>query len=153
MKKIFIFAICVIVLLFTASCSDQGATVSEEVPINDKTTSQLISDNEHFKATVSDLFEEDFVQGAIYVAVEIENKSADTEQWFYLEDVYIDGQKAQSGSGVPVTVLPEKSATGVFFISTAKNLEDVAEVEFVFVCKNNETMEELFRTEVVSVLA
>lgn len=127
--------------------------MSEEAPTNDKMTSQLISDNEHFKATVSDLFEEDFFQCAIYVAVEIVNKSADAEQWFYLEDVYIDGEKSQSGSGVPVTVLPEKSAIGVFFISTAKKLEGIEEIEFVLVCKNNETMEEIFRTSAVSVLA
>ena len=90
------------------------------------------------------MFEEDFFQCAIYVAVEIVNKSADAEQWFYLEDVYIDGEKSQSGSGVPVTVLPEKSAIGVFFISTAKKLEGIEEIEFVLVCKNNETMEEIF---------
>ena len=83
--------------------------------------------------------------------LQIENKSENTEEWIYLDDVYVDDVKCSVGTGVPVTISPGKKANGTFIIFSEDSLPDVESIEFKVVVADNETMETVEESSTISI--
>lgn len=82
-----------------------------------------------FSAEYKGCSENAAVSGCFYLTLGISN-TGDVESIYSLEDVYVDDEHCNTGTGLPVTALGGKNATGSFIVFTDKSLPDVGKVEF-----------------------
>ena len=91
------------------------------------------------------------VSGCFYVNLQIENTSENTEEWIYLDDVYVDDVKCNTGTGIPVTVAPGKKVNGPFIVFTETALSDVKSLEFKVVIADNGTMKAVEKSDTLTI--
>ena len=136
MKKICIVAILLSVLMLfgCGESSDASAAVaqSESAAEQEIVVQELIADD-IIEASFVKVFEEDSVQGACYLQLNVINKF-DREITVMITDVYLNGTQAFGGSGVPMTIAVGKNSQNPFFISYSNTniteLEQVETIEF-----------------------
>lgn len=110
----------------------------------------VIFDGSYATIAYAETFEADGVSGCFYINLQIENKS-ESEIWVYLEDVYVDDLSCTSGTGLPVTVLPEKKTNGSFIVFCDGSLDSVEKVEFKVVVADNETATRLETSDTLKI--
>lgn len=120
MKKIYIRALALFLCIALVGCSSSNAVSNN----NDSADSikENSSENELQEVYSDDLISMSYVkrydipevQGMFYFDVKANNKS-NKEIYVYLQDSYINDTMFTVGSGVPLDLLPEKSATHSFF--------------------------------------
>ena len=99
----------------------------------------ILFDGTSAKATFLKAYEEKSISGAFYLQLLIENKSDSKEEWIYLNDAYVDGLAANTGSGVPMVIKPGKSSNSPFIIFYDGDLDNVEKVEFQLVVADHST--------------
>ena len=93
--------------------------------------------------------------GGLYVTLRVTNK---TEQkiWVYLDEASVNDEMINLVmSGVPLYILPEKKGTNSFIFPyaqiSADSLEDVSNVSFKIVVKNEETLADIETTAEITI--
>ena len=140
---------CMLLVLLLTACGQSEAT--GRAPESQEPEETVIFDGSSAIATYRGCSEQQAVSGCFYVNLQIENKSENTEEWIYLDDVYVDDVKCSVGTGVPVTISPGKKANGTFIIFSEDSLPDVESIEFKVVVADNETMETVEESSTISI--
>ena len=89
-----------------------------------------------------DVFKESSISGCYYIKLQIEN-TGDKKELIYLEDVYTDDLACNSGTGLPVEVLPGKKVNGAFIVFYDGSLDDVNAIEFKIAIADSETLDRI----------
>ena len=120
--------LCVAIIIGSQSGSQDGTTPDSTSGENSQTDSIIFS-GKTANVIYKRCFETDSVQGCFYVELQIEN-IGNAEAVYMLSDVYVDDMKCNTGTGVPVEIMPGKYGTGAFIVFTDKKLSEVKEIEF-----------------------
>lgn len=139
----------VILVLGLTSC-DPAETPGEE-PAQQKQEETVIFAGESATVTYTGCTAQQAVSGCFYVNLQIENISENIEEWIYLDDVYVDDFKCNTGTGIPVTVAPGKKVNGAFIIFLEEPLSDVESIEFKVVIADNKTMKTVEESTSISI--
>lgn len=151
MKKTFQILSLLALLIAIAGCSSEGGPDDSAVTnIAPGSEEQVIFDGSYATVVYTKAFEADGVSGCFYIDLQAENRS-ESEIWVYLEDVYVDGLSCATGTGLPVTVLPEKKASGSFIVFYDGELSAVEAVEFKIVIADNETVQRLETSDAIEI--
>lgn len=149
---IIVISLCAVFAILLKSCS--GGYPSQET--NHSTSGESPTDelltiaNSSFTAQVEKCFASDFVNGAFYIKMHIENTS-DTECVYMLDDVYVDDTHCYCASGMPITAMAGKKVTGSFIISCETSLSDVEKIEFSLVAYDNNNFSAIEKSEPVAI--
>ncbi len=140
--------VCVgIGISMVGSGSDTGETQAGPDQVAQLSTEPLL-DNEFATVTFEKAFTASGIDGVFYLQMKMENKT-DREVWVYLDSASVDGAMVTPMSGVPTVIKPGKYSTNPFILPG--NLDDANEVSFKMVYTDNETSEEIFRSEEITV--
>lgn len=140
---------CVLLVLLLAACGQSDST--GQAPESPEPEETVIFDGSSAIATYQGCSEQQAVSGCFYVNLQIENKTENTEEWIYLDDVYVDDVKCSTGTGVPVTIDPGKKANGMFIVFSEASLPDVETVEFKVVVADNENMKTIEESSTIGI--
>ena len=144
--KVLLFLVLV---LFLTSCSSTETDSAE--PAKQENEETVVFTGDSATVTYHGCSEQKAVSGCFYVNLQIENKSENTEEWIYLDDVYVDDVKCNTGTGIPVTVAPGKKVNGPFIVFTETALSDVKSLEFKVVIADNDTMKAVEKSDTVNI--
>lgn len=144
--KVLLFA----VLVFCLTSCTPAETPGEETA-QQKQEETVIFTGDSATVTYNGCTAQQAVSGCFYVNLQIENTSENTEEWIYLDDVYVDDVKCNTGTGIPVTVAPGKKVNGPFIVFTATALSDVKSLEFKVVIADNDTMKAVEKSDTVNI--
>lgn len=149
---IIVITLCAIIAILAKSCSGgyapQGTNNSTggESP----TVEELTITTSSFTAKVEKCFAPDFINGAFYIKMSIENTS-DTECIYMLDDVYVDDSHCYCATGMPITTMAGKKVTGSFIISCETPLSDVGKIDFSLVAYENNSVSTVEKSESVTI--
>ena len=120
------------------SPKEEGSTTASEMNKvgNDTESSSFIFSGNTANITYESCYDVDSISGCFYVQLQIEN-TGNVEAVYSLSDVYVDDVACNSGTGLPVTILPGKSGTGAFIIFSEKKLDNIEKVEFKISVRDN----------------
>lgn len=148
-------AIIFVSILFGESSSDpqkvgvkSGESATQSTFGNEGEEISFHGDN--YSAMYKGCWDSDFVDGCIYLKLEIDNRGA-SEQLYMLDDVYIDGVHCNTGSGLPVTAAAGKSVVGDFIIFTDASIDSIRTVDFKLNVLDNESLDTIETSENVIV--
>ena len=129
------------------TAAQNGSSVSQK---NAGKEQKITFSGKQYSAEYNGCSDPGAVQGAFYVNLKIKN-TGDSEQFYMLEDVYVDETHCSTGTGLPVTALSGKNANGAFIVFCKTPLKDVKKVEFKLHVKDNQSMKTIEKSEVITV--
>lgn len=144
-----VLSLCVIIIvLAVAACvavifsSVNGETQPTPSAGPSPSTPSLICETSFTRVSFVRAFEEDGIDGCFYLALDIENLS-DKKVMYSLTDTTLDGETANTGSGVPVVAQPGGSVSAAFIIFTDNSLSDVSSITFSISTRDADALSEL----------
>lgn len=141
-----VIGVCIgLAIVIVGSSASDGV---EHTMQTDELEENVILDNDALKVTYQKCFEGSGISGVFYLQMKMENKT-DREIWVYLDSASVNGSMVTPGSGVPTVISPGKSSTNPFILQG--NLSDVHQLSFQIVCKDNETNENIFLSNIITV--
>lgn len=146
--KVLLFVILVVGLTSCSSAETTGEDPAQQDQENEET---VVFTGNAAAVTYIECSEQKAVSGCFYVNLLVENTSENTEEWIYLDDVYVDDVKCNTGTGIPVTVAPGKKVNGPFIVFTDAALSDVKSIEFKVVIADNDTMKEVEKSDTITI--
>lgn len=137
MKKVLAILCSAFIALSTAACgensaSNSAASVSSASSVSNlasETTSKSVYSDSMIDVEFKGLSNQSGLDGELFIGLTVKNKSS-KDITVALKDVYIDDAMMQTGSGVPLKILPGKSGTGVFFGKNSTKPDDIKKIGF-----------------------
>lgn len=136
MRKVLAILCSAFIILSAAACEESGSSkaasfISSTASVSSSTSeaSQKVYSDKIIDAEFKGLSNQAGLDGEMFVGLTVKNKSSKNIT-VTLKDVYIDGTMMQTGSGVPLTIVPGKSGTGEFFGKNSTKPDAVKKVGF-----------------------
>lgn len=142
--------LCVFVLLSGDSESSPAAGSSAQVQQTAVSNGKDVFSGDFATVSFVDAYTVDGIAGCFYVALDVTNNSS-VDQMVYLTDAFADGTTCNTGSGIPVTVMPGKTTTGAFIFFYNGEFDSVQEIGFKVNIADNASMNVLETSEEIKV--
>ena len=149
MKKILLLVVSLCMVMMASGCSDSGSTgSSDSTPvITNPVEEQVLWDSDNVKVSFIKVYEEPSISGAAYLQLKVENNT-DKTVTVRPKDAYVNDTSTILGSGVPMTLLPNKKSQTPFIIFytnlgiTSKDEIEKIEFKLEFEDENYDTVVE-----------
>ena len=149
MKKIFAFVVSLAMVVMASGCMDLGLTSSSDSTpeISNPIEEQVLWDGDKVKVSFIEVYEEPSISSAAYLRLKVENNT-DKTVTVRPRDVYVNDTSTILGSGVPMTLLPNKKSQTPFIIFytnlgiTSKDEIEKIEFKLEFEDENYDTVVE-----------
>lgn len=146
MKK-FLVMVLALSLLVMSGCdltttSDGGSTDQTEVTTGkSEAEEKVLFESDDMKISFIELYEVEGIQGAGYLRLKVENNT-DKSVTVYPKDAYVNDTAVVLGSGVPMTLLPEKNSQAPFIIFYTNlgitSKDEIQKIEFKLTFDEND---------------
>lgn len=134
MKKLLAILCSACIVLSVSACesSDTSNSASAASPTSNAAStnvSKKVYSDSTMDVSFDGLSNQAGLDGEMFIGLTVKNKSS-KDITVALKDVYIDNAMMQTGSGVPLKILPGKSGTGAFFGKNSTKPDDVKKIGF-----------------------
>lgn len=132
---IFLIAISCWYVIKSTSGVNSGTQTAEYAATSNDAPATPVYEDDYIKASFIKVYEENAVQGAFYLQLQVENKSSDNIT-VSLSQASVNGTSTTIMSGVPMEIRPGNSSEQPFVIFTNNldiaSMNDVKDIEFSF---------------------
>lgn len=152
----FIAVMLIILIAVVASPSDSSGSEGSETTTQSSASdsSRVIYEDNTIKASYIKVYDDSFVDGAVYLQLLVENK-CDKNIMVTLSEAALNNMSTTIGSGVPMVITPGNSSQQPFIIFTGNTnvtkAEDIKNLEFKFLVFDNDSMETLIESAAIEI--
>ena len=140
-----IIGVCIAVMFLNLMPNTEQPENTENIQEQEEA---VLVEGEVGKISFQKTFEAPGAEGVFYLQMKMENKTNRTV-WVVLDSVSVDDRMVTAMSGVPTIIEPGKYSENPFILSG--EMENVHSISFDIVYMDNETNEEIFRSENITV--
>lgn len=141
----FIVIMVIILIGIIASPSDSSGSEGTETTTQSSTSdsSRVIYEDNTIKASYIKVYDDSFIDGAVYLQFLVENK-CDKNIMVTLSEAALNNMSTTIGSGAPMVIAPGNSSQQPFIIFTGntnvRQASDISNLEFKFLVFDNDSM-------------
>lgn len=152
----FIAVMLIILIAIVASPSDSSGSGETETTTQNSTVnlSRVIYEDNTIKASYIKVYDDSFIDGAVYLQLLVENK-CDKNIMVTLSEAALNNMSTTIGSGTPMVIAPDNSSQQPFIIFTGNTnvnqASDISNLEFKFLVFDNDSMATLTESSTIEI--
>lgn len=163
MKNKSLSLLAVTILFLLSACGTSASITEEPISPSPETNDTVVADSDGIKITYTGIEMTQYLPNqpeAYMLSVELMiDNASDVDIVVYPEDASVNGVTKVAVSGMPLTALSGKKAVASFSftdfegtdIGSVDDINKVKEIDFRLSVKNNDSFDEIFKTDAISI--